>query len=39
MSKKAALERFPLLKQEGLIGALVYSDGQVSFALLSDEMS
>lgn len=28
MSKGKALEAFPLLKQDGLVGALVYYDGQ-----------
>ena len=27
MSKGKALEAFPMLKQEGLVGALVYYDG------------
>ena len=27
MSKGKALETFPMLKQEGLVGALVYYDG------------
>ncbi len=29
MSKGKALEAFPMLKQEGLVGALVYYDGQL----------
>ena len=32
MSKGKALETFPLLKQEGLVGALVYYDGMFGLA-------
>lgn len=31
MSKGKALEAFPMLKQDGLVGALVYYDGQIFF--------
>ena len=31
ISKAQALERFPMLKNESLKGAIVYYDGQVSF--------
>ncbi len=30
MNKGKALETFPMLKSEGLVGALVYYDGEVS---------
>jgi len=30
MSKGKALEMFPMLKSEGLVGALVYYDGALS---------
>ena len=30
MSKGKALEAFPMLKQDGLVGALVYYDGTFS---------
>ena len=30
MTKGKALETFPMLKSEGLVGALVYYDGRVS---------
>ena len=29
MSKGKALEAFPMLKQDGLVGALVYYDGKL----------
>lgn len=32
MSKGKALEAFPMLKQEGLVGALVYYDGMFGSA-------
>ena len=34
MSKGKALETFPMLKSEGLVGALVYYDGDHSFESL-----
>ena len=33
MSKGKALEAFPMLKQDGLVGALVYYDGMRTFTL------
>jgi glycerol-3-phosphate dehydrogenase len=32
MSKSRALEAFPMLKGDGLVGALVYYDGRPSLA-------
>lgn len=34
MSKGKALETFPMLKRDGLVGALVYYDGRSSLSLL-----
>ena len=35
MSKGKALEAFPMLKQDGLVGALVYYDGMCTYTLSS----
>ena len=36
MSKGKALETFPMLKSDGLVGAVVYYDGTFSFATGSE---
>ena len=36
MSKGKALEAFPMLKQNGLVGALVYYDGMLSLRDLNN---
>ena len=39
MSKGKALEAFPMLKQDGLVGALVYYDGTYPLRTRSDIFS